>query len=225
MKCFLLMFFSCFFRLIYSQTCGCSKEPMLKNIISCKPTQFKNKAKIFWEYNCNSSWITFQKGKYTKKIFSLEKQYIELSGRLGYRSWTEYKNSFLIENSMVSGCCQPAEYILYYKESGEKIRELGTIIFIDDSKISPYILTMKNYDVLLFTNLNNNKSYNIKIPKNRIQRTLNNSKILYPEKLFGNIQLKNSLLSMELEFMETKNSKWKKQIIKFDTKNYSKDSL
>jgi len=109
----------CFFlSLIDGQQCGCSKNAGLKNLISCKPTQFQNGAKIFWEYDCNTSLITFQNGNIKKKIFKLEKNFLELSGRLGYRNWKEYKKAFLIENSVVSGCCQPGEYILYDKKNG-----------------------------------------------------------------------------------------------------------
>jgi hypothetical protein len=46
----------------------------IKSLISCQPTVFKNKAKIYWEYNCNASWITFQKGKIRRKIYSLDKR-------------------------------------------------------------------------------------------------------------------------------------------------------
>jgi hypothetical protein len=217
MKRLLIIVFSCFLNLIYSQTCSCSKKPELKDLISCKPTIFKNGAKIFWEYDCNSSWITFQNGKKKKKIFELEKEWIDFSSRLGYRSWTEYKNSFLIENSVVSGCCQPLEYILYSKETGNKIAELGTAVFKNDSGKHPYTLTMIGNDEVLFTNLNNNKSYGIKIPWKKIEYTLKNSDKFYAEELFENVQMKNGLLSMQLKYKDSKNSKWKKEFIKFNT--------
>jgi hypothetical protein len=46
---------------------------------------------------------------------------MEFTTRLGYIQWTEYKNSFLIENSKASGCCDPHEYILYSKETGKRL--------------------------------------------------------------------------------------------------------
>ncbi|MDQ0592054.1 hypothetical protein QFZ37_000423 [Chryseobacterium ginsenosidimutans] len=217
MKRPLIIFFSCFLNWIYSQTCGCLKKPELKSLISCKPTIFKNKAEIFWEYNCNSSWITFQNGKKEKKIFKLEKELIEFSGRLGYINWTEYENSFLIENSIISGCCQPLEYILYSKKTGEKLAELGTAVFKNDLGKHPYTLTMQRGDEVLFTNLNNNKSCGIKVPWKKIEYTLKNSDKFYAEELFENVQLKNGFLSMQLKYKDSKNSKWKKEIITFNT--------
>ncbi|REC62825.1 hypothetical protein DRF65_08360 [Chryseobacterium pennae] len=94
---YLLILILLFSSSFYSQQCSCSQKPELKDVISCEATLLQNEAKIYWEYDCNSSWITFQKGKEKIKIFELEKEFIELSGRLGYRNWTEYKNTFLIE--------------------------------------------------------------------------------------------------------------------------------
>lgn len=209
----LLIFFS--LHLTYGQQCSCSKKPELEDVISCEATHFKNGAKLFWEYNCDSSWITFQNGNHKKKIFELEKEFIELSGRLGYRSWTEYPNSFLIENSLVSGCCQPAEYILFDKNNGTKKSELGTFVFISNEK-QPYIITLKSSTKLLYTDLETNKSCPIKIPENIIEETLQNSDELYPEKLFENIHLKNGILSLSLKYKESKEAEWKVKIISLD---------
>lgn len=198
---------------VYGQQCSCSQKPELKDVLSCEATLLQNGAKIYWEYDCNSSWITFQKGKEKRKIFELEKEFIALSGKLGYRNWTEYKNSFLIENSLASGCCQPAEYILYDKNNGRKITELGTVIFISDTKDQPYTVTLKNNHQLLYTNLNNNRSYPVKIPENLIENTLKNSEELYPENLFESIHVKNKMLFISLRYKESKKADWKVKTI------------
>ena len=220
MRTALTIILVCFFTQIYSQKCECSTNSDLKNLISCKQTKFQNGAKIYWNYDCNSSWIIFENGNIKKKIFELDKQFIDYSGRLGYRNWTEYKNVFLIENSIVSGCCQPGEFILYNKNNGKKIAELGTIIFLNDSKNIPFALTFKNNSQLLFTNLNENKFCEIKIPLNLIKKTLQNSNELYSENLFENIEFKNELLTFDIKYKETKNSNWKKKSIIFDAKKY-----
>ncbi|WPO91659.1 hypothetical protein [Chryseobacterium sp. YR459] len=216
----LILFF--FLSWVDGQKCNCLKKTELKNLISCQPTQFQNGARIYWEYDCNTSWITFQKGNIKKKIFELEKEFIELTGRLGYRSWTEYKTSFLIENSLVSGCCQPAEYILYNKNTGKKITSLGTIISINDKKDHPYIITLIQNNKLLYTNLNNNKSCTIKVPQDKIKSTLKNTNELYPENLFENAGIKNEVLTIRLRYKESNNTAWKIKTITLNTKIGSK---
>ncbi|WP_147436510.1 hypothetical protein [Chryseobacterium sp. 7] len=191
----------------------------LKNLISCKPAQFQNGAKVFWEYDCNTSWITFQNRNIKRKIFELEKDFIELSGRLGYRNWTEYKKSFLIENSIVSGCCQPGEYILYDKNNGRKIADLGSIIFISKYKNIPYTITLKTNSKLLYTNLNSSKSYPINIPKDKIEKTLKSAHEFYPENLFENIKIKNNILYIQLRYKVSKKAHWKIENITMNVKN------
>ena len=216
MKTFAILLLSCFSTLISAQICSCSQMPDLKDLISCKTTTFQNGAKIYWEFDCNSSWITFQNGALKKKIFELDKTEMEFTGRLGYKSWTEFRNSFLIENSVVSGCCQPNEYILYNKNNGNKISDLGTLVYLEKTGKQPFVITFKRNDDLFFTDLRDNKSYVVKIPKDKIDKTMKNSDELYAENLVGNVQMKNGLLSMELRYKVSKKGKWKKEIITFD---------
>ena len=216
MKTFAILLLSCFSTMISAQICSCSEMPDLKELISCKTTTFQNEAKIYWEFDCNLSWITFENGGLKKKIFELDKSEMEFSGRLGYQSWTEFENSFLIENSLVSGCCQPDEYILYNKNNGDKISDLGTLVFIEKSGKKPFLLTLKGNDDLLFTDLSDSKSYVMNISTDKIDKTLENSDELYAENLVGNVQMKNGLLSMELRYKVSKKGKWKKEIITFD---------
>lgn len=216
MKTFAILFLSCFSTLISAQICSCSEMPDLQELITCKTTTFQNGAKIYWEFDCNASWITFENGGLKKKIFELDKTEMEFSGRLGYKSWTEWENSFLIENSVVSGCCQPDEYILYNKNNGDKISDLGTLVYLEKTGKQPFVLTFKRNEDLLFTNLSDNKSYVVKIPKDKIDKTMKNSDEQHAENLFGNVQMKNGSLSMELRYKVSKKGKWQKEIIRFD---------
>lgn len=225
MKTFAILILSCCSTLISAQICSCSEMPDLKDLISCETTAFQNGAKIYWQFDCNSSWITFDNGGLKKKIFELDKTEMEFSGRLGYKSWTEFENSFLIENSLVSGCCQPDEYILYDKSSGDKISDLGTLVFIEKSGQKPFLLTLKGNDDLLFTGLNSNRSYVVKIPKDKIDKTMKNSNELYAQNLFQKVQMKNGLLSMELRYKVSKKVKWKKEIITLDVNTTENNNL
>ncbi|OCA75335.1 hypothetical protein [Chryseobacterium arthrosphaerae] len=216
--------FAAFFllNLAYGQKCSCSQNEELKGIIPCEKTRFQNGAKIFWEYDCNSSWITFQNKNIRRKIFELEKEFIALSGRLGYRSWTEYKSSFLIENSMISGCCQPEEYMLYNKNTGRKIAELGTFISLGNDTEKPYILTMKTDRQLLYTNLNNNKACFIRFPKDKIEKTLKNTHEMHPEILFEDQGIHNGILSVKFKYKESEKSDWKEETLRLNTGKCSK---
>lgn len=141
MKIVVIVIFMVFSQFSFAQNCSCKKKNQLNEIISCEKTIFKNGAKIYRQFNCDSSWLVFEnKAKKKKILFSLDKDLIELTGRLGYTGCIEYGNTFMIENRLVSGCCDPSEFVLFNKNNGKKLQILvGKFI----------IVTLRNILILL----------------------------------------------------------------------------
>src|SRR5688572_19044621 len=104
---FLLLISGFYFSaVVYGQNCSCKEEPDLKEIISCRKTVFSNGAKLYRQFNCDSSWLTFESKQGRKTIlYSLEAPLVNYTNRLGYQFVTENKSSFLIMNRLISGCC------------------------------------------------------------------------------------------------------------------------
>lgn len=162
--------------------------------------------------------MTFQKGKIKKSIFELEGELLELTGRLGYSNWKEYNNSFLIENRLISGCCDPSEYILFDKESGSIIKNLGTSLYQTGfNEKEQFIVTLKDLNTILFTNLNSNKITSFKLPKGRLENTLKNSNYFFADYLFQKIYINNNFLIIKYKYKESK-SNWKIDSIKIEIK-------
>src|ERR1700743_1934801 len=82
--------------------CACDAKPDLKERISCKPIIFRNKARLYRQYNCDSSWIVFQNSKGKRKILdSSVNEFVDLTGRLGCTYVMAYKKTFLIQDNVV----------------------------------------------------------------------------------------------------------------------------
>jgi len=202
-----------------AQNCSCKERPQLNEIISCEKTTFKNGAKIYYQFNCDSSWLVFEsKTKEKKKLFSLDKDLIELTGRLGYTSWAEYNNTFIIENRLVSGCCDPSEFVLFNKNNGKKIANLGREIYHSDIKKYPYFVTIdsEKSDFVSFLNLSSNKIFKISLPKGRIDKTLKIINGTYAEALFEEGKIKNGTFDIKYKYKTKDNGKWLIGDIKVD---------
>jgi len=202
-----------------AQNCSCKERPQLNEIISCEKTTFKNGAKIYYQFNCDSSWLVFEsKTKEKKKLFSLDKDLIELTGRLGYTSWAEYNNTFIIENRLVSGCCDPSEFVLFNKNNGKKIANLGREIYHSDIKKYPYFVTIdsEKSDFISFLNLSSNKIFKISLPKGRIDKTLKIINGTYAEALFEEGKIKNGTFYIKYKYKTKDNGKWLIGDIKVD---------
>ena len=170
--------------LSYGQNCNCITFPELKNIISCKPYLFDNGNLIKWNYNCSGSQLIFENNSGQKVLFELEAPLIELTGRLGYTYWREFGENFIITNKVASGS-HPAEYILFDKNSGDKIIELGYEIDENDKFIFFLNYTDDdNLNVIVFEK-NNSKVRYVDLPNKIIDESMKNSNQLFISYLFS----------------------------------------
>lgn len=214
---------SLFYQISFGQVCSCKTQPNLNEIISCEKTILKNGAKIYRQFNCDSSWVIFEsKNKNKKVLFSLDKDLIEYTGRLGFAEWTEYKNSFLVEYHTVSGCCDPYEYILYDKNNGKKLADIGREIYKSKIEKYPFFVTIDkvNSNYLTFLNLNTNKVFKINLPKDRIEKTMKITNGIFAETLFENGEIKDGFFEIKYKYKTSENDKWLIGKITVDLKKY-----
>ena len=223
MKLFCLFIFIFLLKNSLGQQCNCDSNPNLREVISCKKINFKNYSKLYWQFNCDSSWLTFE-NKYGKKkiLYALESPYIEFSERLGYRYSAEYKSTFLIQNKLISGCCDPPEFILFDKNTGKLKLNLGSIIYYSEDSKYPFViyLSKANYNSLTILNVDKNKNNKIELPIGRIHKTLKITDELFPEHLFEEGKNQNGVLKISYRYKKnTEDKKWYKDEIVIDLKN------
>ncbi len=195
-----------------SQQCNCDQNPELKETISCRALHLKNHAKIYWQYNCDSSWLVFENRRKKEILYSLEAGLIGYTEKLGYSYAAEYKSTFLIRNNVISGCCDPSEFILFDKENGKEKINMGRLIFYSEVSNHPIVVYFENsnyqpfngskidHNNLTLRNINNNKIYKIKLPKGRIQTTIKLSGEMFPEHLIDQAEIINNNLIIKYRF-------------------------
>lgn len=218
---------------VHGQRCHCDQDTMLKESIPCKPTIFKNKAKLFWSFNCDSSWLTFESSKRKRKIiFSLSDGLVSLTTRLGYMNWTEFNKTFLITNHVISGCCDPVDYYLYDKTSGDLIKYLGRAIYVSDNKKIPFMVSITNsnydtvsridYNSLSIYNLDSRKEFKLTLPRGDIKKGIQNNDYMFPEDVFDTpILVSDTLILKYSTDKYVKGKRLKYKTIKIDLKKYS----
>ncbi|WP_267405385.1 MULTISPECIES: hypothetical protein [unclassified Chryseobacterium] len=219
MKKVLILTFILLFQSFFTQQCNCDKKPLLKNIISCKPEILKNGAQIFWQYNCDSSWLVFQNKKIKKILFSLDKDFMDLTTRLGYSNIEECKSTFLAEYRTISGCCEPSEYILHNKNNADIIGKLGSFLYRHKTKHNtPFILTLQNFTTILYTDLNTNKIYPYHIEKGLLEKVMSQNNYLTIDNIFDKIEIHDNVILLQYKVLN-KNNKFENRSIKINLKN------
>jgi hypothetical protein len=181
----------------YGQKCSCKNTPDLKEVISCKKVLFNNGAKLYRQFTCDSSWLTFEnKIGRTIVLYSLEAPLVELTERLGYQYIMENKQSFLIMNRLISGCCTPPEFLLFSKNNGKLLEKLGYLIYYSKNEEENFVLYFSDstLNTVTLQYINSGKRYKISVPPNRFAETLKGTGENYAELLFDAGEFNNSFL-------------------------------
>lgn len=212
---------------------NCVNDSLLSSIVSRDAKFLENNSKLYWDFNCDSSWLTFESQKGMKKVlFSLPKELIELTGRLGHYDFQEFNTSFLYTHSVISGCCDPDVYYLYDKENGDLIKHLGRAVYVGDKDYHPYFASLiynekdtisgEDYSVVLY-NIDTRKQLIRDMPANDVQLGMENNDYLFPEAVFdGPVTIQNNIL--EISYHVDKYEKGKTlqhKTIQFDLKSIS----
>ena len=209
--------------------CGCKEMPELKQFFLCDTTTFQNKSKIYYKYNCDSSWLTFETDKHQKRImYSLEKDLISLTFRLGYQFEKEYSNLLLFQNRQASGGGFPINYALINKENGEVFSDLGPILYYSENYPAEFIVSLREDTVqkkysLDFYFLKTNKDYYYTNIEKSDQISINDSQPLYGENLFKDAKIIGDTFKIVYNYHKiSEPDKIYKDTIMIDLKKYNR---
>jgi hypothetical protein len=206
------------------QNCFCANDSILTEIINCDKIEFDNSSRLYWSFNCDSSWLTFESPIHKRTIiFSLGDGLQDLTGRLGYIYAQEYKKRFLIQCNVISGCCTPPDFYLFDKTTGRITDSLGTIIFYSENRKLPFIISLtNNYDISIL-NIDKGKKYILKLQKGEIEYALEKTEETYPEYLFDEPVIKEATIYLTYYTDRLKNEKSRQtKTITIDLNKYSR---
>jgi len=202
------------------KNCSCGTKPILNNSVNCDTTLFENGSKLYWQFTCDSSWLTFENKNGLKYVMtSFEKKLIELTGRLSYQFVKEYKTTLLFENRQASGGGFPINFELIDKKNGKVIEAFGTIIFYSDMASNNYVLYLStdSMDTLTYYHIDTRTKYTFSIPPGRLKKTIMESNEMFPEYLFEEPKTENNLLTVKYKYLVSDEpEKWNKDSVIID---------
>ena len=178
--------------------CHCDKDTLINQAtVSCETKFIKNKAKLYWQYNCDKIWLTLETTQDRK--MTIDEVPVELYGysyRLGFHFVKEFNKSILFR----SGCPAngPCIFTLIDKNTGKKIDEFGHLICIDTD-----VMEDKKYEFEFIVYADNNyKNLIMYYPDKKKLLTVpfdfqrNNLTAVIPEYQFDSMKLDGSILTL-----------------------------
>lgn len=200
--------------------CFCDKDTLMNcATVSCNTTTFSNNSELYWQYNCDSIWLTLE--NVNRQKFVIDKVPVELYGytyRLGFHLIKEFDKTILFRGDCpANGSCI---YTLIDKNNGNKINEFDQLICIDTDvkwdnarkyNFDFVVYLSDTTDHLIIYFIDNNKT--LKIPfKDKLTSVI-------PQHQFNEMTLNNNILTLTYELDDKK----KKTLnINLNDKKYSR---
>lgn len=197
--------------------CFCDKDTLMNYAeVSCDTTTLSNNTKLYWQYNCDSIWLTLENASGQKKVIDgVPVELSDYASRLGFYLIKEFKKTILFQ----SGCAAngPCMYKLIDKNNGNEIKVFDQLICIDteDNKYNfdfiVYLSDTTNHLVIYY--VDSNKTLQVPFKKKKLTE-------IVPEYQFDEMILNNNILTLtyELDY----NIRRKTLSINLNDKKYSR---
>ncbi|MBB2144220.1 hypothetical protein GM921_01870 [Pedobacter sp. LMG 31464] len=174
--------------------CSCEVDSIKnENTTTCDTTILENKSKLYYQFNCDSIWLTLENKLGEKKIIYSEKEnfdnFFQIQWRLKYVLKKEYRKYLLFRSSCPAN--GPCNFVLIDKSTGKVKKEFGELIYDHDKKLF--------YDfVLYFSKTHNEIIVNFIDSDRQIKTDINkqdfNSSV--PEYQFNKIYYYNDTITL-----------------------------
>lgn len=164
-------------------------------------THFSNGGKLYYLWNCDSTWLTFQ-GKEKVILKSCSKVDPILCSRLGLQFLKEYNKYLLFLYNWSSGCCTTPDLVFIDKKNGQEIKRITNDQFVcgDNDQDYSMFFTDTTYMELVYLNHQTNREIKFQFKDNRILKLMGEKEVLHPSKLIKQFRRKDD--QMILEFVE-----------------------
>jgi len=205
-----------------SEDCFCETDSIYNEYINCEPKILDNGAMIYWSFNCDSSWLTFKNKENRILLESFDKDWMNYTGRLGYVSFQEFKNSILFESKPSSGSVRHREYILHDKTTCKLLKELGTGVYTASDPKYPFFISLNLLEEIkefVIFNINTLKEYKVTIPKEIIDKSVESLSFLYKEDVFYDYEFKEDTIFIKYRLNKSEKEN-PNHVIKIDLEQY-----
>ena len=164
---------------------GLSEE----NKYNCDTTFFENGAFLYWQLNCDSTWLTFE-NKQKVILKSCENEMILECKRIGLSYMKEYPNYLLFIHEWISGCCTPPDLVFISKVKGVELNRISKNQFVWGDANLNYVLYFADstYTKLIYLDHLTDKEYSYKFEESIITESATINEVLHINDLFKNIE-------------------------------------
>lgn len=169
-----------------------------KNEYFSDTTQMSNGSKLYYQWNCDSTWLTFENDEQIilKSCSDFDPM---LCSQLGLNFIKEYPNYLFFIHNWISGCCTPPDLVLIDKETGREKERISNDLFVwgDTDKNYALYFSDTTYTNLIYLDHTSNNKITNQFEEDKVRKSANKNKVIQLNDLFKNFNKDQGKLSFE----------------------------
>lgn len=161
-------------------------------------THLRNGSMLYYQWNCDSTWLTLETDKRIVLKSCSELDPIMCS-RLGLHFIEEYPDYLLFYFDWISGCCTPPDLVYIDKLTGQEIERIDYDLFVWGDSEKDYSLYFKDttYTDLIYVDHLKAKRFKYSFEKDKVLESARKHSVLHIERLFDNYHRTADRLTLE----------------------------
>ena len=197
------------------QRCYCPTDSLMNEFTGCEHWTLSDKTELYYQFNCDSIWLTLKRDDFRKIIFSTSPELYAYHFRLDPQLIKEFPSFILFR----WGCPAngPCNYFLTKKSDGVKTKEFDELVYLgtkDQTNVLIYI-SEDQENMLELYNVELQKSFDIPFE-------FSGFRALIPEYQFIETKLNGEMLELSYEFFPNReNDKFEIRRLSLDLSKYS----
>lgn len=192
--------------------CSCDSSKYQNHSVDCDIDTLKSGDFLYYQHNCDSIWLTLDKGDRKIILFSTEPDLHQYHYRLDPQLVNEFENHLLFR----FGCPAngPCSHFAVDKETGKKTAEFYELIFKGQGNATNFVVGLDYMQIKVF-NLITNETDSIPFNSERLTSII-------PEYQFDEGQIKNGILFLLYSYRDEKTDELKNEIVEIEIKKYNR---
>ena len=163
--------------------------------------RLSNGAMLYYKWNCDSTWLTFERNNKQIILKSCSDFDPILCSRLGLNYIKEYSNYLLFIHKWISGCCTPPDLVFIDKETGKEKKRITNDLFVWGDADKDYALYFSDstYTNLIYLNYNTDQKFTYQFNEEIISKTVQKYSVLKLSDLFSNFRNDNEFFLFDFK--------------------------
>ena len=159
-------------------------------------TFFTNGSFLFYQWNCDSTWLTFEN---EERIVLKSCNYCDpiLCSRLGLNYVQEYPKYLLFVHNWISGCCTPPDIVFIDKQTGREKGRITHDLFVWGDSEENYTLYFSDttFRELIYLNHKSGIKFNYSFNEGVVLNSAMEHSVLHISELFKKFCIDNDFIT------------------------------